>query len=66
MLKKFPLWKFLFFFHELQLIVVLTFNSQFLYELKYKGHLSKTVRGIFHFWFCLIFVKCYIFAQQKA
>ena len=35
-----------------------TFNSQFLYELKYMVHLSKTVHGIFHFRFC--------FVQQKA
>ena len=26
-----------------------TFDSQFLQELKHKVHLSKTVRGIFHF-----------------
>ena len=40
-----------------------TFNSQFLYELKHKVRLSKTVYGIP---FRLVFVKVYIFVQQKA
>ena len=35
----------------------LTFNLQFLYELKPKAHLSKTVCGIFHFWFHFVFIK---------
>ena len=35
-----------------------TFNSQFLYELKYMVHLSKIIHGIFHFRFC--------FVQQKV
>ena len=43
-----------------------TFDSQFLQELKHKVHLSKTVRGIFHFWLCLVFIKVYIFIYQKA
>ena len=43
-----------------------TFNSQLLHELKHKFHLSKTVCGIFHFRFHLIFIKVYIFVQQKA
>ena len=43
-----------------------TFNSQFLYELKCKVHLSKTVCGIFHFKFRLVFIKACIFVQQKA
>ena len=43
-----------------------TFNSLFLYELKHKVHLSKIVRGIFHFRFRLILIKVYIFVQQKA
>ena len=38
-----------------------TFNSQFLYELKHKVHLSKTECGIFHFRFRLVFI-----AQQKV
>ena len=32
----------------------------------HKFHLSKTVRGIFHFRFRLIFIKVYIFVQQKT
>ena len=43
-----------------------TFNLQFLYELKHKVCLSKTVSGIFHFWFGLVFIKVYIFVQQNA
>ena len=42
------------------------FNLQFLYELKHKVRLSKTVCGIFHFRFCFIFIKVYIFVQQNA
>ena len=42
-----------------------TFNSQFLNELKHMVHLSKTVCGIFHLRFCLIFIKLYIFVQKK-
>ena len=55
-----------FFFCELQLTKVITFNSHFLYELKYKVHLSKAVCDIFHFRFRSAFVKVYIFVQQKA
>ena len=33
-----------------------TFNSQFLYELKRKVHLSKTLCGISHFRFSLVFI----------
>ena len=43
-----------------------TFNLRFLYELKYKVCLSKTVSGIFHFWLLFIFIKDYIFVQQNA
>ena len=43
-----------------------TFNSLFLYELKHKVHFSKTVCGIFHFRFRLLFIKIYIFVQQKT
>ena len=43
-----------------------TFNSQLLYELKYKVHLSKTVSGIFHFRFSLVFIKIYIFSSTKT
>ena len=43
-----------------------SFNLQFLYELKHKVCLSKTVRGIFHFQFRFVFIKAYIFVQQNA
>ena len=43
-----------------------TFNLPFLYELKHKVRLSKTVCGIFHFRFRFIFIKVYIFVQQNA
>ena len=41
-----------------------TFNFRFLYELKQKVHLSKTVCEIFHFWFCLGLLK-FIFLLNK-
>ena len=43
-----------------------TFNMRFLYELRPKVRLSKTVCGIFHFRFSFIFIKVYIFVQQNA
>ena len=43
-----------------------TFNSRFLYELKHKVRLSKSVCGIFHFRFRHVFIKVYFFVQQKA
>ena len=43
-----------------------TFNSQFIYELKQKVHLSKTVYEILHFRFRLAFIKFYIFVRQKG
>ena len=42
------------------------FNLRFLYELKRKVRLSKTVRGIFHFRFRFVFIKVHIFVQQNA
>ena len=42
-----------------------TFNLRHLHELKHKFRLSKTVCGIFHFQFRLVFIKVYIFAQQN-
>ena len=36
-----------------------TFNLPFLYELKHKFRLSKTVLGIFHSWFHFVFIKVY-------
>ena len=50
-----------FFFHEL-----FFFPLWFSYELKHKIRLSKTLCGIFHFQFCFIFIKVYIFTQQNA
>ena len=43
-----------------------TLNLRFLYELKYKVRLSKTVWGIFHFRLRFVFIKVYIFVQQNA
>ena len=43
-----------------------TFNLRFLYDLKYKVRLSKTMCGIFHFRFRFVFIKVYIFLQQNA
>ena len=43
-----------------------TFNLRFLYELKHKVRLSKTVCGIFHFRFRFIFNKVYIFVQLNT
>ena len=43
-----------------------TFSLRLLYKLKYKVCLSKTVCGIFHFWFRFIFIKFHIFVQQSA
>ena len=43
-----------------------TFNLRFLYELKRKVRLYKTVFGIFHFRFRFVFIKVYDFVQQNA
>ena len=43
-----------------------TFNLRFLYELKHKVRLSKTMCEIFHFRFHPIFIKVYTFVQQNA
>ena len=42
-----------------------TFELQFLYELKHKICLFKTVCVIFHFRFRFFFIKIYIFDQQN-
>ena len=42
------------------------FNLRFLYELKHKVCLSKTVCGIFHFRFGFNLIKNYVFVQQNA
>ena len=44
---------------------IFTLNSEFLYELKHKVHLSKSVYGIFHFHVRFVFFSVYIFAQQN-
>ena len=54
-----------FFFRELQ-VISFSVNLQFLYELKHKARLSKTMCGIFHFRFCFVFIKVYVFVQQIA
>ena len=43
-----------------------TFNLRFLYELKHKVRLSKTLCRIFDFRFRFVFIKVYIFVQQNA
>ena len=42
------------------------FNLRFLYELRHKFCLSKTVYGIFHFQFHFVFFSVYIFVKQNA
>ena len=43
-----------------------TFNSQLIYELKHKVCLFEIVCVIFHFRLRFVFIKVYIFVQQKA
>ena len=72
MLKKYPSDKInvtknaLFFISRVPANHSFTFNSQFLYKLKHKSDLSKTVCGILLFRFRFVFMKDYIFIQQKA
>ena len=74
MLKKFPSNKIngtknaLFFIWRAPTHHSFTFNLRFLYELKQKVFLSKTMCGIFRFrlGFFLIFVQVYFFVQQSA
>ena len=42
------------------------FDLRFLYELKRKVRLSKTVCGIFDFRFGFVFIKMYNFVQQNG
>ena len=51
-----------FLFRELQLITVM----QLLHELAHMVHFSKSVWGIYHFRFHLVFIKVYIFIEQNA
>ena len=70
--KKFPLDKIngtkngLFFLLQAPTHDSFTFNLRFLYELKHKVLLFKTVHGIFHFRFHFVFIKVYTFVQQNA
>ena len=72
MLKKFPSGKInvtrnaIFFLLRATTYHSFTFSLRFLYELKHKVRLSKTVCGIFHFQFCFAFIKIHIFVQQNA
>ena len=43
-----------------------TFNTRFLFKLKRKVCLFKIVGGIFHFQFCFVFIKDYIFSSTKS
>ena len=43
-----------------------TFNFKFVYELKNKVRLSKTMCRIFRLWFCFDFIKVYIFVQENT
>ena len=56
----------LFFLSRAQTHHSFTFHLQFLYELKHKVCLSKTVCGIFYFRFRFGSIKVYIFVQQNA
>ena len=44
---------------------VFTFNWRFLYELKHMVSISKSIPGILHFRFRFVFMKVYVFSQQK-
>ena len=72
MLKKFPSEKIsgtknaLFFLSRAPIHHSFTFDLRFLYELKRKDRLPKTVCGIFHFRLRFVFIKVYIFVQQNA
>ena len=72
MLKKFPSDKInctknaLFFLSRAPTHHSFTFYLQFLYEVKHKVCLFKTACGIFYFRFRFVFIKVYIFVQQKA
>ena len=42
------------------------YQYDFLYDLKHKVCLSKTVCGVLHFQFCFVFIKFYISVKQNA
>ena len=71
MLKKFPSNKIkgtnaLFFLSRSPTHLSFIFDFRFLYELKDKARLSKTVCEIFHVWFRFAFIKAYIFVHQNT
>ena len=72
MLKKFPSDKIngakntLFFLLRAPTHHSLTFDLQFLYKLKHKVCLFKTVCGIFHFRLRFVFIKVNMFIQQNS
>ena len=72
MLKKFPSDKIngtknaLFFLSRAPTHHSFTFNLRFLYELKHKVRLSKTLRGIFHFRSRFAFIKVNNVFQQGS
>ena len=41
-------------------------QSHHSFELKHKVRLSKTLCGIFHFWFRFALIKAYTFCSQKC
>ena len=45
---------------------IFTFNLQFLYKLKHKVRLSKTLCGISHFRFRFVFIKSLYFCSTKC
>ena len=56
----------LFFLSRAPAHYVFPFNLHFSYELKRMVYLSKNLPEIFHFLFCLVCIKRYIFVQQNA
>ena len=45
---------------------VLLLIHNFLHKLKHRVCFSNRECGIFHFWFCFVFIKIYTFVQQNA
>ena len=44
----------------------LSFNLRFLYELKHKVRVTKSMGGVFHFRFLFVFIKVDVFEQQNV
>ena len=72
MLEKFPsdklndTKKYFFFYSQAPSHHSFDFNLRFMYELKHKVLLYKTVCGIFYFPFYFISIKVYIFVRQNT